>query len=286
MIEPYKNVLCQIRLIMGSISVDTVIINEYIYKKLQMKTLISLFMFLPMVMNISLAQGEVIYTTKVDMHANLPDDESGEMIRKYMPQYQTMKNTLLFNEKESVFGTGKSEEKEPDLSKTEEDGIQVKIRIDNPQEITYSNLENNTTVEQKELMDKTFLISDSIRPTLWKITTEMKEVSGYNCQKAELLNDKDEVFVWFTTQIPVPTGPKGMGGLPGLIVYASLDSGNYTIAATKIILREVGEDEIQAPKKGKQITQAKYEKLVEKKRKQQEKEYGSKGGVMITTEEM
>ncbi|MCH2233327.1 MAG: GLPGLI family protein [Crocinitomicaceae bacterium] len=252
-----------------------------------MKNLSLILALLSTVFGFAQSEGEIIYTTKIDMWAGLPDDENGAMIRQYMPQYQTMQSRLLFNATSSIYSNDMGESKnEPDLNNTEEDNVQIEIRMDNPLEIIYSDLETNTTIEQRDLMDKKFLIKDSIQASKWKITAESKEVSGYNCLKAFLINDQeDEIFAWFTPQIPVSTGPGGMGGLPGLIMYVSMDSGRYTIAADKIILRKIEKGEIVAPKKGKEITRAKFERLVEKKRKQQEKEYGGEGGIIIRTEE-
>ena len=252
-----------------------------------MKNLSLILALLSTVFGFAQSEGEIIYTTKIDMWAGLPDDENGAMIRQYMPQYQTMQSRLLFNATSSIYSNDMGESNnEPDLNNTEEDNVQIEIRMDNPLEIIYSDLETNTTIEQRDLMDKKFLIKDSIQASKWKITAESKEVSGYNCLKAFLINDQeDEIFAWFTPQIPVSTGPGGMGGLPGLIMYVSMDSGRYTIAADKIILRKIEKGEIVAPKKGKEITRAKFERLVEKKRKQQEKEYGGEGGIIIRTEE-
>ena len=254
-----------------------------------MKNISLILVFISTAFGFAQSEGEIIYTTKMDMWAGLPDDENGAMIRQYMPQYQTTQSTLLFNAVSSVYKTGGEDEvttNEPDLDNTEDEGMRIEIKMENPLEIIYSDLETNTTIEQRDLMDKTFLIKDSIQPAKWKITVDMKEVSGYNCQKAYLVNERnDEIFVWFTPQIPVSTGPGGMGGLPGLIMYVSMDSGRYTIAAEKIILRKIEKGEIEAPKKGKEVTQAKFEKLVEKKRKQREKEYGGEGGIIIRTEE-
>ncbi len=254
-----------------------------------MKNISLVLVFISTALGFSQSEGEIIYTTKIDMWAGLPDDENGAMIRQYMPQYQSVQSKLLFNAVSSVYISGGNDEvttNEPDLSDSEDEGMRIEIKMENPLEIIYSDLETNTTIEQRELMDKTFLIKDSIQPAKWKITADMKEVFGYNCQKAYLVNEQnDEIFVWFTPQIPVSTGPAGMGGLPGLIMYVSMDSGRYTIAAEKIILRKIEKGEIQAPKNGKEVTQAKFDKLVEKKQKQREKEYGGEGGIIIRTEE-
>ncbi|WP_462264267.1 GLPGLI family protein [Mucilaginibacter sp.] len=54
----------------------------------------------------------------------------------------------------------------------------------------------------------------------WKILSEKTVIAGYNCQKAEMFSPKTNknYIAWFTAEIPVPTGPAYINGLPGLIV--------------------------------------------------------------------
>ncbi|MFD2909964.1 GLPGLI family protein [Flavobacterium ardleyense] len=60
----------------------------------------------------------------------------------------------------------------------------------------------------------------------WTITSETKEINGYNCYKATTpqfgdngaIASKYDITAWFTPKIPVPYGPNGYGNLPGLIL--------------------------------------------------------------------
>jgi GLPGLI family protein len=53
----------------------------------------------------------------------------------------------------------------------------------------------------------------------WVIDGEEKVINGYACKKATLSNSPD-VTVWFTTAIPVNSGPEFYYGLPGLVIEA------------------------------------------------------------------
>lgn len=57
----------------------------------------------------------------------------------------------------------------------------------------------------------------------WKIIDDYKSILGYECQKARTTftapNGKtSEIVAWFTTEIPVSSGPYKYAGLPGLIL--------------------------------------------------------------------
>lgn len=54
----------------------------------------------------------------------------------------------------------------------------------------------------------------------WQISSEIKTIAGFKCQKATMFSSRTgkSYIAWFTAEIPVPTGPSYMHGLPGLIV--------------------------------------------------------------------
>lgn len=108
-----------------------------------------------------------------------------------------------------------------------------------------------------------------IKPKLkWEITNISKKIGKYNCFKA-ITQKKIEspqgisyhrVVAWFAPEIPFNFGPKGYGGLPGLIVR--LDEGNlsYTIKSIK----KIDFLEFKKPTKGKEITEEEFTALSKK----------------------
>ena len=87
----------------------------------------------------------------------------------------------------------------------------------------------------------------------WKITKETKVIKGYTCFKAiteweEYDHGRDitlkfKPFVWFTFDLPFPYGPKGLDGLPGLVLEGSFNGVTY-FKVSKIEKR----DDIMFPK--------------------------------------
>jgi GLPGLI family protein len=70
----------------------------------------------------------------------------------------------------------------------------------------------------------------------WIITDELDEFLGYKIQKAfyETNTRNGKVYAWFTTDIPIPSGPFRYNGLPGLILKVLFEKANTKILCKKI----------------------------------------------------
>ncbi len=227
--------------------------------------------------------GEVKYTTKINMHAELPDDENSEMIKQMIPEFQEMQNVLLYTDTESFYSNESNDDTE-EVIEEEGGNMQIKIEMGAPEEKIYTDIANGIIVEQRDLMGKAFLIKDTLKATDWRVTDEQQVHSGLVCQKAELITERDTIIAWFTSEIPVSTGPAGFAGLPGLIVHVSMNGGNFQITATNINKREIGKKEIKVPTKGKEITAEEFEELERKKMQELQEQYGGgEGGVIMIT---
>jgi GLPGLI family protein len=133
------------------------------------------------------------------------------------------------------------------------------------------NFANNTLYDGITLLGKTYLIHDSIVPPAWKIMNDMKEVAGHICMNASL-NDtlrKQNTVVWFALDMPVSAGPDRFFGLPGIILEVDINNGALIMTADKIDLAPLTTElEVPAKIKGKKITMAEYNGLIEKQIKE------------------
>lgn len=77
---------------------------------------------------------------------------------------------------------------------------------------------NGTIMYNDHIQFKFFNIEDKIEKFDWKIETEVKEILGYQCQKATLKFRGRDFTVYFSHDIIIPDGPKKFFGLPGLIL--------------------------------------------------------------------
>lgn len=106
----------------------------------------------------------------------------------------------------------------------------------------YKNIINNFYFKTKEVKENRYLRNNKFKYATWKndlewtITDETKQIGAYTARKAitqSFENPDDswgDAIVWFTTDIPVPSGPARYYGLPGLILEIEFEyyRGKYT----------------------------------------------------------
>ena len=110
-----------------------------------------------------------------------------------------------------------------------------------------------------------FLIIDPLNQN-WVYTNETKIIDGYTCYKAtnEYIVTNGKIFkhpviAWFCPQIPISIGPRGYGGLPGLIL--ELQEWNSVFGVEKIEFSN-NVKEIILPQEGKIISEQEYQNKV------------------------
>lgn len=169
----------------------------------------------------------------------------------------------------------------------------------------YKNIKEKVFTVDREFFGKEFLVQDSLPKLEWKLEGESKQIGNYMCYKATAVRSvessdfrnfrrkKEEVdavkkqdsikksnqttnfmdqwempseikiTAWYTPEIPISQGPENYYGLPGLILEIS--DGKTTVLCSKVVLNIKDKKEIKAPKKGKPVTQAEYDKIVKEK---------------------
>ena len=73
------------------------------------------------------------------------------------------------------------------------------------------------------------------------------------------INDTANIVAWFTTDIPVSTGPEVQGQLPGLILALDMSEGRTVYKALEISPK-ADIASIKEPTKGKKVTPAEFVK--------------------------
>lgn len=66
----------------------------------------------------------------------------------------------------------------------------------------------------------------------WEISDSTRNILGYECIKAECNYHGRKWEAWFTPEIPISNGPWKLNGLPGLILSATTDGGEYSFIST------------------------------------------------------
>ncbi|RAJ29566.1 GLPGLI family protein [Pedobacter cryoconitis] len=100
--------------------------------------------------------------------------------------------------------------------------------------------EGKITVIEK-LMSDSYKYEEILKLQKWAIENEKKTILGYNAQKATCSFGGRKYTAWFTTEIPVSTGPWKFSGLPGLILKVEDNNKNYVFEIAG--LRKIKKDE-------------------------------------------
>ena len=167
----------------------------------------------------------------------------------------------------------------------------------------YKDIKHESFTNQQETFGKQFIIKDRLKPIEWELHSDTKNIGNYTCYKATYTKEIEEmskmtfsssddeqndeapipspdtktitVTAWYTPQIPVSNGPDNYQGLPGLIL--EVNDGDLTILCSKITINPKKSIEISEPKKGKQVTQEEYDKIMMKKMEEMSEQYRGRG---------
>lgn len=162
---------------------------------------------------------------------------------------------LYFNKDKSLFVYDNSERVKKIV---EEDGYNIKAEIsgglDKIGRRFYTNFKKQELIFRDDVARNIYLVKEPLPKIKWKLLDKTKSIGGYTCQKAKGVFRGREYIAWFTSEIPVKTGPWKLQGLPGLILEAhSLDK---KIVFSLIYLDDNlnNKDVIKPPKDGKKIS--------------------------------
>jgi GLPGLI family protein len=110
--------------------------------------------------------------------------------------------------------------------------------------------------------EKQYLIEQPL-DLKWKIGKETKKIDQYTCYKATALSldsdgDSQPVEAWFCPEIPFAYGPRGFGGLPGLILELRYDRSVIGLESLQLSSKPV---QIKMPTEGKRISFAEFNNI-------------------------
>jgi GLPGLI family protein len=268
-----------------------------------MKKIITVFALLLMTsMNAQTFTGKATYKTsrksdiQIDANQEGMTDKIQEEVQKRLQKMSQKTFILEFDKTKSVYKQDESLAA-PNLSS---DFTQVQvIEIGGGSgkgSIYYKDLQGKTYRNQTEIQGKVFLIKDDLPTYDWKMSTETKNIGMYTCYKATYSKEveqkqvtfingemKEEVVketivttAWYTLQVPVSNGPDNYQGLPGLIL--EINDGKNLIVCTEISMNPSKSIKIEAPKKGKVVSQEKYDEIQNKKSKEMMEKFKSRRG--------
>ena len=189
--------------------------------------------------------GKIEFEKRTNQHSLLEDESMwDDMMRKNLPKFAVTYFDLYFDEKKSLYKTGR-----------DPDNRMIHWGLSYISNVVYKNLETSTFVNQKNIFGSNFLISDTLQQIDWKITNEPRTIAGFECRKAVgRVFDSIVVIAFYTEEIIPSTGPESFGGLPGMILGLAIPRMHTTWYATKLELVPITAKEVTAPKEGKKFT--------------------------------
>jgi len=235
-----------------------------------------LVLFIPAVLLVTFLtaqqkEGKVIYARTIQMEIHIDDNDE---VSQMLPKTRTDKFELTFGNNQSIW---KHVEEEEDNEELGGNGMQIRMMGPGQNDIVFYDFTNAKKVEQREMFDKKFIVTDTIQKLTWKLTGETQTILGHVCQKAIAQNvgkrmqmtmdngkmertemtDTSMITAWFTADIPVPAGPEMQGQLPGLILALDMNNGRMAYKAVDISPK-ADLALIKEPAKGKKVTPAEF----------------------------
>lgn len=198
-----------------------------------------------------------------DKVANVSNEEA-KMLESFFRSQNGVELELIYDKKKSLFRKVEILEKDGSIAN--------KLPSIFDKEIYFKNNETKEKLYQTEYENMTYNILLPFDNYKWVITDEMKIINGYKCYKAtttfeDIYNPRKGTkntfspFVWFAPDIPCSFGPKGLDGLPGLVLEGSINGKKY-FYATLINFDFKKESKIEKPKNGRDITIIEFENIL------------------------
>jgi GLPGLI family protein len=244
-----------------------------------------IFLFLAIGLSLAgysqMKEGRVVYERTFQLpqriFANNPD------LAARLPRSRTDQYELLFSNSQSLWQYLPDANTEGDPNTFGGGGMVFRF-AGGANDISYCNFEKGTRVDQREIVDRSYVVTDSVRKLDWKLTGDSKTILNYKAFKAtaqrigtrmqmsmengemkrQQVADTVAIIAWFTSDIPVPAGPGTyQGQLPGLILEVEENNGQSVFKAVEVSPK-VSVSKIKEPKEGKKMTAAEFDKEREK----------------------
>jgi GLPGLI family protein len=210
-----------------------------------------------------LNSGKITFVETVKLNFKI----EGDAPQFDLPKERKSEKILTFNEEATLFEEGNNNINEEMESENGDGNGNVRIRImGSGENKTYTDLKNKTVTDQRDFMNRIFLVEKKSSDQAWKVTGQQKVILGYNCFEATSQDTAGiKTVAWFTPDINISSGPAGLGNLPGMILEADINSGSRVYTAKTIDPSSV---KIQKPKDGKKVTEPEFKAIMAEKMKE------------------
>lgn len=166
------------------------------------------------------SKGIVVYDAYSgrSIQANPPNDNG------YPNEYTIEKGKLYFDESQSLYQQKQNETK---VVHRIQNGVPSSTTVERSNRdktgwVYFINKKDKIVLSRDSFYNKTSFVSikEPAPNVSWKITTEKKNIGGYESIKATTDFAGRMWEAWYIPEIPISLGPWKLGGLPGLIIEA------------------------------------------------------------------
>lgn len=222
----------------------------------------------------AIASGKIIYEERVRLDIKIEGDASA--YSGMLPKEQVSVKELLFNEGTTLFS--ESKKSNSDITMGQGEGVHIRMMSSGEDRI-YTDFNEGKVTEQRDFMNRRFLIEREIPDSRWKITGQQKEIIGYRCMEAVSVDTSGKAtVVWFSPDFGAKGGPGLFNNLPGMVLEVNMNDGARVFIATKVESMEPGTVKPQKPGEGKRVTEEEFRTIVSEKMKEMNLEEGQSDG--------
>jgi len=87
---------------------------------------------------------------------------------------------------------------------------------------------------EEKILNKKFAVQEDTPKMKWEFLNEQKKIGEYNCEKVKTTFRGRTYEIWYTSEIPMASGPWKFNGLPGLILSVKDLAGIYSWEVSSI----------------------------------------------------
>ncbi|MBL7811829.1 MAG: GLPGLI family protein [Bacteroidetes bacterium] len=171
----------------------------------------------------------VVYEKKTNLHKMFENQGDWfEQMKKMIPKYKVESYTLQLLPGQSFYY----------MSAESDARLPAWMTVSSPAEIL-SGFDSSRLLVRKEILDKNYLIADSLPVYNWHVMAERRSIAGYECRKAwTKVKDSLLLFAWYAEELLLPAGPETVQGLPGTILGMAVPEMHTTWFATSVQVKK------------------------------------------------
>jgi GLPGLI family protein len=223
---------------------------------------------------VDLKSGKITFEEKVKLEIKLEGDAAA--FAANLPKERIAEKVLSFNKDASLFEEVKTVDDE--MTTDQEGGVKIRMVVGGQSKI-FTDLKNQKVIEQRDFMNRMFLVEKPMPEMNWKISGNQKVIFGYPCMEAFRFDTAGvKTTVWFAPSFTVKSGPSGYCNLPGMVLEADINNGSRLYTVKSIEPVPADKMKLQKPKEGKPVSENEFKEIVAAKMKEMGIENGGQGG--------